>query len=163
MAGILAMAAPAGAQVAQGGTFTLDQTVIPASGGRGAAGGQFTLDWTIGQPAAGGNAAGGPFVIYSGFLSLVPESPTAAGVAISGRVTPPDGIGLPNVVFTLSDARGVSRTARTSPFGYYGFEDVRPGESYVISAAGKGRSFLDPVRMIAVSDSLTGVDFVSGN
>ncbi|MEP7037147.1 MAG: carboxypeptidase-like regulatory domain-containing protein, partial [Acidobacteriota bacterium] len=61
---------------------------------------------------------------------------TAAPVSIGGRVMTMSGRGIANVRLTLTDANGQVRTARTTSFGYYHFDDVRAGETYILSAFG---------------------------
>ena len=61
--------ATARAQIATGGSYTLDQSIVASGGGASANGGTFSVDGTIGQSVAGGPQANPPFQIYSGFWS----------------------------------------------------------------------------------------------
>jgi hypothetical protein len=88
-----------------------------------------------------------------------PLAPTAANVSVSGRVLAANGRGLSNAVVSLIGINGVSKTARTSSFGYYRFEDVRVGETYVISVASKRYRFAP--RTINIADELADIDFVA--
>lgn len=104
------------------------------------------------------------WVEYAGVTQFSPWAlsqlaPTAAGVAVSGRVLMPFGAGLPNAVVTMTNSSGVAVSARTSPFGYYRFEDVEVGQVYIITVASKGYTFTP--RIITVTDELTGIDFVA--
>jgi len=83
---------------------------------------------------------------------------TAAGVEISGRVLTPDGRGIRNATVTITDADGVRRTATTSSFGIYKFDDVEAGATYVIGVSSKQYRFTS--RVIQVVDSLADFDFV---
>lgn len=83
---------------------------------------------------------------------------TAAGVEITGRVLTPDGRGIRNSTVILTDSTGARRTATTSSFGYYKFEDVESGTTYVVSVASKQYRFTP--RVLQVVDSLTDFDFV---
>ena len=83
---------------------------------------------------------------------------TATGVEVSGRVTTPDGTGLRNARVNITDSQGVVRSATTSSFGYYRFDDVAAGESYVVSVA--SRRYRYAPRVVQVFDTLTDVDFV---
>ncbi len=87
--------------------------------------------------------------------------PTASNGAIEGRVTTSNGIGIRNVIVTMTDMIGNARIARTSAFGYYSFDEVPVGQSYVISVASKRYAFAEPARVIAMSGELTDVDFIS--
>lgn len=68
-------------------------------------------------------------------------SPTAANVSVSGRVLTADGSGLINATVILTDTLGNSRTAVTTSFGYYRFDEVRAGETYILSVASKRYQF----------------------
>ena len=86
-------------------------------------------------------------------------TPALAGiVAISGRVSTPTGLGLRNAIVSLTDSLGVRRTATTSSFGVYSFDNVRAGETYVISVASKRYRFAS--RSLEINANLSNVDFV---
>lgn len=85
--------------------------------------------------------------------------PSAANVSVSGRVLTAEGQGVRNAVVTITDSTGVSRSARTASFGFYRFNDVRSGETYVISVSSKRYVFTP--RTINVTDEVTGFDFVA--
>lgn len=88
-------------------------------------------------------------------------SPPAANVSVSGRVTTAAGQGLPNALMTLTDSTGQTRQARSSSFGYYRFEDVTAGETYVLTVNSKRFTFAVPSRVISVSDDVTDADFIA--
>ena len=83
---------------------------------------------------------------------------SAANVSISGRVLTSSGAGVRNAIVQLTGTDGVTRRARTSSFGYYRFDDVEAGETYVIGVASKRYTFAP--RAITVADELTDVDFI---
>lgn len=94
-----------------------------------------------------------------GVLRLLGDlAPTASNVAVSGRILTAVGIGLQNAVVTLTDASGASRRARSSTFGYYRFDGVRAGETYLVTVASK--RYLYAPRVLSVEDDLTNVDFI---
>ncbi|MEO7660652.1 MAG: carboxypeptidase-like regulatory domain-containing protein, partial [Pyrinomonadaceae bacterium] len=82
----------------------------------------------------------------------------AVGLTISGRVVTPTGLGLRNAIVALTDSFGVRRTATTSSFGIYSFNDVRTGETYIIGVSSKRYRFAS--RGLFLDDNLTNVDFV---
>ena len=84
--------------------------------------------------------------------------PSAAGVTVSGRVTTPTGQGLRNATVVLTDSEGRRRTATTSSFGLYTFEDVEAGQSYVVGVSARRYRFAS--RVVNVSDTLTNLDFI---
>jgi hypothetical protein len=87
-----------------------------------------------------------------------PNAPTAAGVSVSGRVMTVNGIGLRNVTVKLADQHGASRSAITSAFGYYRFDDVQVGATYIISASSKQYRFAPQI--ISVADEITELNLV---
>jgi Subtilase family/Carboxypeptidase regulatory-like domain len=105
-----------------------------------------------------GNTAaltGTPYTLDVSGLRLA--APTAAAVSVSGRVTTGAGIGIGSASVTLAGQSGPSRTVRTNPFGYYRFDDVSAGQTYMVSVSAKRYRFAP--RTITVGDDLTEVDF----
>jgi hypothetical protein len=86
---------------------------------------------------------------------------TSAEVPVSGRATKSDGRGISGAIVSMTDAAGVVKLARTSAFGYYQFDNVESGGTYVIAIGQKRYFFADSPRVITVTDSLSGVDFVA--
>ncbi len=111
----------------------------------------------------GENEAGEIFVVGLGGTveRLTLLNPTAAGVTISGRAMTVKGRGIGSAVIKLTDAEGNVRTATTSAFGYYRFEDVAAGATYVISATGKRYSFKQPARSLSLSENTEEVNFIA--
>ncbi|MFN2500975.1 MAG: right-handed parallel beta-helix repeat-containing protein [Pyrinomonadaceae bacterium] len=82
---------------------------------------------------------------------------TAAGADISGRVLSPQGVGLRSARVWLTDSAGATRETLTSSFGYFSFEDVPVGQTYVIGVASKRYRFA--ARSLQMTDSLANIDF----
>lgn len=147
-------------QAQTGGSFTVTQSVV-ANGGGGSSGGTFTVNGTTGQPAAGTNSTGGVYGISGGFWQNQ-LAPTAAGVSVSGRVTTADGRGIRGAKMMLSNSNDQTAiTATTGSFGYYRFDDVTAGQTYVLSVTSKRFSFIVSSRLLSVNDEITDEDFVA--
>jgi hypothetical protein len=86
-------------------------------------------------------------------------SPTAADVSISGRVLTAAGTGLRNARVQLTDDAGNTRTALTNAFGYYSFDAVSAGRSYVIGVAAKRYTFTS--QLVSIQDTLSDLNFVA--
>ncbi|MEQ1644326.1 MAG: DUF4394 domain-containing protein, partial [Pyrinomonadaceae bacterium] len=114
----------------------------------------YSINLATGAATLVGNIGDGNNVI-DGF-TIAPCS-TAAGVEVSGRVLTPDGRGLRNAVVSMTDSSGAVRTATTSTFGYYRFDDVSAGDSYVMSVTSRRYRFAP--RVVQVFDNLADVDF----
>lgn len=92
-------------------------------------------------------------------IAAAPLAPTAASVSVGGRVLTDRGKGLINATVVLTDINGFSRAARTSSLGYYRFDDVAVGETYILSVKSKRYGFAPQV--VGVTDELSGLNFVA--
>jgi hypothetical protein len=86
-------------------------------------------------------------------------TPSAAMVPISGRVLTSNGRSISSVRVMLTDDNGVTRTAISSSFGYYRFDDVEVGRIYVMSALSKRYQFNPQV--VSLTDELTGFNLIA--
>ncbi len=87
--------------------------------------------------------------------------PTAAEVSLSGRVTNPNGQGIRNIRVVISGGSlSEPRLATTGSFGYFSFDGLEAGETYVVTVSGKRFVFVNPSRVVTLVDSLADVDFV---
>lgn len=154
---ILCACVSATAQVATGGTYSLDQAVIAGGGGQNSAGGTFSVDGTIGQSIAGTTSTNSPFAVQGGFWTAAPMAPTAAGVTISGRVLAANDRVLRNARVTITDQRGESRNTLTTGFGYFYFADAAAGETYIFTVQSK--RFVFAPQVLFVSDNITELIF----
>ena len=92
-------------------------------------------------------------------ISIPCASLTAAGVELSGRVMTANGNGVTGAIVTVTDQSGVARTTLTSSFGYYRFDDVQVGQTYIVSVGSKRFSFTP--RVVQVVDNVSDLDFVA--
>jgi hypothetical protein len=87
---------------------------------------------------------------------------TAAGVSLSGRVTTAEGAGIRNArVVITGDSLPEPLVVTTGSFGYYSFEGLTAGETYVVTVNSQRYTFQVPSRVITLVDNLTGVDFTA--
>jgi Carboxypeptidase regulatory-like domain len=88
------------------------------------------------------------------------NAPTAAGVSISGRVLNANGGGISNAIIVLqSNNGGANLSVRTNTFGYYRFENITVGGSYLMTVNSKRYTFQS--RVISLSDDLADIDFIA--
>ncbi len=85
--------------------------------------------------------------------------PTAASVSLSGRLLTVLGRGVANARVTLTDTTGEAQTARSNSTGFYQFENVVPGQTYVLSVTSKRYTFLPQV--VSVVDNLVNFDLIA--
>ena len=96
-------------------------------------------------------------------LSVTPMATSAAAAAISGRVTSADGRAISNALITISGG-GMPEplTVATGHFGYYTFEGLQTGQSYLVTVSGaKRNTFANPTRVVNLQDDVTDANFVA--
>lgn len=96
-----------------------------------------------------------PFVLASSL------APTAALVSVSGRATTADGSGIRNANVVLTDSGGSVRSAQTNSFGYFRFEDVAAGQTYVLEISSKKFTFAGSVRVLNVQEEIADLEFIA--
>lgn len=84
-------------------------------------------------------------------------TPTAATVSASGRVVSSSGRGVSNALVTATDQNGVVRTARTNSFGYYRFDEIEAGGTYVFSVSLK--HYQAATRVVSLVEELNEFNF----
>ncbi len=99
--------------------------------------------------AATGTFASNPPPIYA--------IPTAASVAVSGRVLTSNGSGLRNAEVILTEANGTVHTAKTSSFGLYSFDGIQSGQTVTVSINSKRYAF--NTQVVSVQDNIGDMDF----
>lgn len=159
----LAFLPDARAQIASGGNFVLEKSVVASGGATISAGGNFAVGGSIGQPAVGTQPVNAPFALQPGFWTAAPLAPTAAAVSLGGRVMTADGRGIRNVRIALTMPDGETRYALSSAFGYYRFTDVQAGATYVLTAHAKRYVFAVPTQIVNLNEERDDVDFVALN
>ena len=95
------------------------------------------------------------------YLNGLLLGPTAAGVSVSGRVTTANKFGISQAKVTLTDSTGAVSTVRTSSFGYFHFEDIPAGETYIISVSSKRYRFANSSQILNINEDLTNLIFVA--
>lgn len=86
-------------------------------------------------------------------------APTAASANITGRIVDSSGRGISGMSIFMTDANGNTRTARSNPFGFYRFEEVLVGATYILNSQHK-RFYFTP-QALTVMEDLTELNFVA--
>lgn len=86
-------------------------------------------------------------------------APTAASVTVGGRVFAAKGRGLAGARVFLTNQAGETRSAMTSSFGYFRFNDVAAGETYIFTVVSKRYYFTSQV--VSITDDLTELNFIA--
>lgn len=85
--------------------------------------------------------------------------PTAASVTVAGRVVDATGRGLSGVRVSIDGASGSSQSVSTSSFGYFQFEGIEAGRSYVINASHKRHTFA--AQALTVMEQITDLQMIA--
>jgi hypothetical protein len=88
-------------------------------------------------------------------------TPSAANVSLQGRTMLQAGNGIRDVRVTLIEQDGTQHYAITGSFGYFRFDNLRAGQTVVVSVAAKRYTFSQPDRIVALEDNLTDFDFIA--
>jgi hypothetical protein len=99
-----------------------------------------------------GHATGVDFVHYAN----APEF-----VTVTGRVMDADGFAIPMARVMMIGPGGEAMSALSNPFGYFIFNEVRPGDVYSIGVKKKGSEFSTSPYSIYVTSAMSNVDFVA--
>ncbi|MBX3244690.1 MAG: carboxypeptidase regulatory-like domain-containing protein [Acidobacteria bacterium] len=111
--------------------------------------------------AANTMTTSGPITEFSDWTMLSPLGPTSASASVSGRVLTADGRAISMATLRLTDMDGRIRSVLTNPFGYFKFNEVTVGGSYILSVSHKTYTFAEPDRVITVKDEITGLDLIA--
>lgn len=143
------------------------------------AAGAGTTGWYVVRSAGGAsptvnvNQAGpdGEFTVSASFVFDTTSTPSAADLArtvfvvvtsasfhVTGQVTTPDGRGLRNAVVLITGPDGVTRSATTSSFGFYTFDDVGAGREYTLRINSRRYRFAN--RTLTVNNNVADFNFV---
>ena len=158
----LLSALAASAQIAQGGTYKLEQAVIASGGGSSsdAVSSLYTVSGTAGQSTAGNYSYGGTYTQQGGFWNADALSPTAAAAIVGGRVVRGDNIGIANVIVTLiGGTMTAPRIVRTNPFGNFRFDGVEAGQFYIVTVQHKRYGFGQNSQGFSLTENLTNLVF----
>jgi hypothetical protein len=97
----------------------------------------------------------------SPFVIAAQLAPTAAHVSLGGRVSNANGMGISKAYVSLTDQDGQVRSAITSPFGYFRFDDVEIGQTYIVSVRHKLFQFENSTQTLHVVDEVANLQFVA--
>jgi len=87
---------------------------------------------------------------------------TAANAAISGRVMTSDGVGIRNARMTLTGGTlSEPRQVVTGSMGYYSFDELEVGQTYILTINSRRYTFQVPNRVISLVDNINDADFIA--
>jgi hypothetical protein len=83
--------------------------------------------------------------------------------SVGGRAVTADGRGISNARVTMTDQSGETRTALTNGFGYYRFDNVPAGATYVFSVWHRRYEFIEPTQVLFVIEEQKDINFTALN
>lgn len=89
-------------------------------------------------------------------VKLAHVGPTAANVGVGGRVIDAKGNAISRAIVTLTGSDGIVRAVKTNTFGYYRFDTVEVGDTYILNAERKG--YLFSPRVVSVQEEISDAD-----
>ena len=85
-------------------------------------------------------------------------APTAANAFVSGKVTNNSGRAIFRATVELISSKGERRSVLTNSFGFYQFDDVQAGQTYVLRVRNRNNQSVQQV--VTVNDSIADLNFV---
>lgn len=89
-------------------------------------------------------------------------APTAANASISGRVLDSNGRGISSVSVTATGENGNVLTAVSNSFGFYAFNGLPTGQTYVLSVSNRRYNFATSSQVVNLSENVSDLNFVAG-
>jgi hypothetical protein len=89
--------------------------------------------------------------------TLLPTIGASGPFVVSGRVFDTSGLGVRNARVVFADQSGNTRTTLTNAFGYYYFDNIDSGSTFIASVS--YRRFTYAQRVVQVFNSLSDVNF----
>lgn len=133
----------------RGRTFFSSAFDIGAMGRKASAGTSNTTSWTM----------SGSDVWALGAIAITPDAPTAGGASVQGQVLTPDGRAVGGATIYAQDNKGSPLAAISNPFGYFSFDDLNSGDTYIFSVYSKSFDF-QPVAL-TINENLSGVQILA--
>lgn len=90
-------------------------------------------------------------------------APTAANVTVAGRAYNPSRKSLANAKILMYDNAGGIRMTLTDADGFYSFDEVTAGETYVFEIRSKKYVFPKPTRILSVTEDYNSLNFFAGS
>jgi hypothetical protein len=87
---------------------------------------------------------------------------TAANVRLGGRVTDAVGTPVSRASVTVQNlSNGETQTVATNSFGFYSFDGLPSGESYVVTVSHRRYTFSNGSQIFTLSDAVENLDFIA--
>lgn len=148
----------ADAQVASGGSYTLNQAVIANGGETTSSGSTYVIGGTAGQAVAGTRSTGTPYNTYGGFWTNDAIT-TAAAFGVSGRVTGIGHRGIKGVTVTLIGGTNAPVQTTTNLKGNFHFPEIEAGQFYIVIVEKEGYVFAPAHHSFMLQEDVGNLNF----
>lgn len=91
--------------------------------------------------------------------AVIISGPTSSNVSISGRVSTSSGRTIAKAIVVINHSDGTSTSVRTNAFGYYRFDNIPVGQTYVLQTSAKG--FVFSPQIVTVQEDITEFDLIA--
>lgn len=98
-------------------------------------------------------------ITVNGLITIVAAGPTAATTSVSGIAMSASGRPVAKARITIAGSNGEIRTVLSNAFGFYRFDAVPVGETYVVSALAKRYTFVP--QTINVTDQVSSLNLIA--
>ncbi len=121
--------------------------------------------WSLYIRDDGGVPIANPEVVtgcFNGGWGIEFQPRTAANASIGGRVLTAGGNGIRNAEVVLSGGTLTEpMRVQTGSFGYYNFDNLQTGQTYILTVNSRRYIFAVPTRVVSLSDNIVDLDFVA--
>jgi hypothetical protein len=99
---------------------------------------------------------------FNGGWGIEFQPRTAAAASIGGRVLTAAGNGIRNAEVVISGGTlAEPMRVQTGSFGYYHFDNLQTGQTYILTVNSRRYLFTTPTRVVSLTDNIADLDFVA--
>ena len=89
------------------------------------------------------------------------DMPSSSGITVTGRVLESAGRGISQARVILTDSEGNIRNVSTNGFGYFQFESLKAGETFIVSVSSRRHTFRESTRVFMADGLIEEIVFTA--
>ncbi|MBX3243223.1 MAG: carboxypeptidase regulatory-like domain-containing protein [Acidobacteria bacterium] len=89
------------------------------------------------------------------------DMPSSSGITVTGRVLESAGRGISQAKVILTDSEGNIRNVSTNGFGYFQFESLKAGETFIVSVSSRRHTFRESTRVFMADGLIEEIVFTA--
>jgi len=86
---------------------------------------------------------------------------TAASASVGGKIIGLDGSGISRISIIATNSSGQNYYAVSNSFGFYKFDNLPTGDTYVFQISSKKRQFANPTQVVSINENVTDLNFTA--